>query len=83
MKKSIKLVTAVIMLVIGMMLIPVTYAATKSSITVNSNIDSILCFIQFILVFQEIVQVKWSPSGFDVVSYLVVGLQYLLLRIGQ
>ena len=39
MKKSIKLVTAMILLVVGMMLVIPTYAATKSSITVNSNID--------------------------------------------
>lgn len=39
MKKSIKLVTAVIMLAVGMMLVIPTYASTRSSITVNSNID--------------------------------------------
>ena len=39
MKKNIKLVIAIILLVTGISLIPVTYAATKSSITVNSNID--------------------------------------------
>lgn len=37
MKKSIKLVTAIIMLVIGMMLVIPTYASTKSSITMTTD----------------------------------------------